>query len=404
MKYEGGMHMKEQKDWFTGIDYYHNYKEKDIYINCLEIHQPIELQAHIQVELWYVLDGNAKIEINGKEYLLKKDAFLCIYAHHLYRVYDIQKPVNAIVIKFFIGMFMNMMWEKHEAGKNAELVYNTYPIIDGSCDCRIQELFKCVCKEKENQEFGSHNMMIYEVLELHTLFCRYALKNTDMNSITNKDIWYMIQRIILSPSSVYRVEDAAKELGYHPNYLNQRVKQLTGMTFLELRQFAKVLNACALLHFEELDISYIIEQLGYSSTATFYRIFDKYTGMSPMEYQQTKILDTKNYYHGKDMYLQIIQYIFINFTSPITIKDCARSLNIKEYTIGQLLQGYSSSFSKLLENIRFLYAKTLLEATDKSITTIAMDCGFGSTSTFQRVFLKKKNCTPSAYRKKFKNL
>lgn len=394
--------MKEQKEWFTGIDYYNNYKEKEIQIDRLEITKPIELHAHIQVELWYVFDGNAKIEINGKEYQLEKNSFLCLYSHHLYRVYNIQKPLNVIIIKFFIGLFMHMMWEKHESGRNAELVYKTYPMIDGNCDYKIKELFESVYNEKENQDFGAYNMMIYEVLELHTLYCRYALKN--INKYTQKDIWYIIQRIILSPSSIYNVEDAAKELGYHPNYLNQKIRQLTGMTFLELRQFAKILNACALLHFEELDISYIIDQLGCSSTATFYRIFDKYTGMSPIQYQQSKILDIEHYYHGKDIYLQIIQYIFVNFTSPITIKDCAQSLGIKEHTISQLLQDYSSSFSKLLEEIRFLYARTLLEATDMSITTIAMDCGFGSTSTFQRIFLKKKNCTPSVYRKKYKNL
>lgn len=394
--------MEEQKDWFTGIDYYNNYKEKDIQIDRFEIHHPIELHGHIQVELWYVLEGDAKIEINGREYRLKKNAFLCLYTHHLYRVYNIQKPLKVIVIKFFIGLFMHMMWEKHESGRHAELVYNTYPLIDGSCNPKIQELFESVYKEKENQDFGAHNMMIYEVLELHTLYCRYALKN--MNNVAQKDIWYIIQRIILSPASIYNVENAAKELGYHPNYLNQKIRQLTGMTFLELRQFSKVLNACALLHFEELDISYIIDQLGCSSTATFYRIFDKYTGMSPIQYQQTKILDTEHYYHGQDVFLQIIQYLFVNFTSPISIKDCAKSVGIKEYAIGQLLQEYSLSFSKLLEEIRFLYARTLLEATDMPITTIAMDCGFGSALTLQRVFFKKRNCTPSEYRKNYKNL
>ncbi len=394
--------MKEQKDWFTGIDYYHNYKEKEIQVEMVEISKPVELHAHVQVELWYVIDGTAKIEVNGKEYLLKKDAFLCLYAHHLYQLYDIEKTVKAIRIRFFIGLFMHMMWEKHESVTHAELVYETKPMVDGRCYHRIKELFENIYHENEMGEFGAHNMITYEVLELHTLYCRYALKNTQ--KIAVKDIWYIIQQILLSPASVYTIKDAAEELGYHPNYLNQKLKQLCGMIFLELSQFAKVLNACALLHFEELDISYIVDQLGCSSTATFYRTFEQYVGMSPTQYQKTMILDQEHYYHGQDIFLQILQYISFHFTSQITVKDCAEALNIKENTICQLLKDYDLNYRSLLEDIRFLYAKTLLEATDIPITTIAMDCGFGSLSTFQRLFQKKRNCTPSEYRRIYKNL
>ncbi len=394
--------MKEQKEWFTGIDYYHNYKEKEIQIDQFVITKPIDLHAHIQVELWYVFDGVAKMEINGKVYQIKKHTYLCLYSHHLYRVYDIEKPLHVIVIKFFIGLFMNMMWEKHEAGRHAELVYQTYPLIDGECDTRIRNLFESIYLEKQRKEFGAYNMMIYEVLELHMLYCRYALR--DLQHIVKKDIWYVIQQVIVSPSSMYPIEDVAKELGYHPNYLNKKIKDLTGMTFFDLKQFAKILNACALLHFEELDISYIIDQLGCSSTASFYRMFHKYTGMSPLQYQQCKIFDTKDCYHGQELFLQIIQYIFLHFPSSITIEDCAKTLHIKVHTISKLLEDYESSFTKLLEDIRLLCARTLLEATDIPIIMIAMDCGFGSTTTFQRAFIKKKNCTPSEYRKKYKNV
>lgn len=394
--------MKEQKDWFTGIDYYQNYKEKEIQIEMLEINKPMELQAHVQVELWYVLDGMAKIEVNGKEYLLEENSFLCLYAHHLYRLYDINRQIKVIRIRFFIGLFMHMMWEKHESATHAQLVYETKPMIDGSCDQRLRELFENIYCENQKRQFGSHNMIIYQVLELHTLYCRYALKDT--RKIGEKDIWYIIQQILVSPASAYTIKEAASELGYHENYLNQKIKQLSGMTFLELKQFAKVMNACALLHFEELDISYITEQLGCSSAATFYRIFEQYTGMNPTKYQKNMVLDQEHYYHGQDRFLQILQYLSLNFPSQITIKNCAESLHIKEYAIDQLLKDYDLSFIRLLEDIRFLYAKTLLEATDTPITTIAMDCGFGSISTFQRIFRKKRNCTPSQYRKIYKNL
>lgn len=392
--------MKEQKDWFTGIDYYNNYKEKEIQIEKMEIKKTIDLHAHAQVELWYILDGKAKIDVNGKTYTLQKKSFLCLYAHHFYQVYEIEKPLQVIRIRFFIGLFMHMMWEKHESVTHAQLVYETKPMIDGGCDNRIEELFTSVFYEQEREKFGAHNLIVYRVLELHTLYCRYALE--EMRKLDEKDVWYIIQQILVSPAKSYTIHEAASKLGYHPNYLNQKLKQLCGMTFLELKQFAKVLNACALLHFEELEISYIIEQLGGCSQASFYRIFEQYTGMSPSEYQKKKILDCAKYYHGQDIFLKIFQYLSFHFPSNITIQDCAKELNIKVYAIEQLLKDYDLTFKGLLEEIRFLYAKALIETTQIPLTTIAMDCGFGSLSTFQRMFQKKRNCTPSEYRKQLK--
>lgn len=394
--------MKEQKDWFTGIDYYNNYKEKEILVEKLELSKEIDLHAHAQVELWYVLEGKAKMDVNGKTYPLEKNAFLCLYAHHLYKVYGIQKRLKVIRIRFFIGLFMHMMWEKHESATHAQLVYETKPMIDGSCDKHIEELFISILTEQEEEKFGARNLIVYRVLELHTLYCRYALDDT--RKVDERDIWYIIQQILVSPAKSYTVHEAANELGYHPNYLNQKLKQLCGMTFLELKQFAKVLNVCALLHFEELEMSYIVEQLGDCSPATFYRIFEQYTGMSPTEYQRTMILDQEHYYHGQDCFLKILQYMSFHFMGNITIQDCAQELNVKVHSIERLLKDYDLTFKSLLEDLRFLYAKSLIETTNIPLTTIAMDCGFGSLSTFQRIFQKKRNCTPSAYRKRIKNL
>ena len=56
--------MKQQKDWFTGIDYYDQYKEKEIQVIHTTIKKDIPLHRHIQAELWYVLNGKGDICIN----------------------------------------------------------------------------------------------------------------------------------------------------------------------------------------------------------------------------------------------------------------------------------------------------------------------------------------------------
>lgn len=390
------MYMKQQNDWFTGIDYYDRYKEKEIQVEYTYIDKAIALHRHIQVELWYVVDGDADIIINGVTYPLCKDSFFCIYAHHMYEVTSIRVPAHVYITRFYIGAFMHMMWEKHEKGTNAQLVYKTSPYL--ACkDKNILPLMKQLYQEYEEKTFGSINMMLYLALQVHMLFCRYALQNSKQEE--EPPIWKCIQKLILSPKEAITLEDCAHELGLHPQYLNTKIKEYCGYTFHELWQFSIITNACALLHFEELSISYISDLLNVDNTATFYRIFEKFTGMKPMQYQKLQILDDAHFFTNKDLYLQVQQYIHLYFYQDITITDVAQYLHCKEYTISQCLkEQYYTSFTKELEMVRVHYAQTLLKATKQPITQIAMDCGFQSLSSFQRCFYKHIGYTAKEFR------
>lgn len=387
--------MKQQSDWFTGIDYYDQYKEKEIVVETCILQQDRELHRHIQVELWYVHDGEGKIQVNGEIYPLKEHSFLCMYAHHLYSVHII-KPVKVTIVRFYIGVFMHMMWEKHERGKNAQLVYETKPYLYCE-DPYIKECMERLIQEYEHKQFGSRNMVLYLVMEVHMLFCRYALQQVDAGRKRDQ-LWSYIQQIIVSPTHLMSLEDIAMDLNRNPHYVNQMIIKRCGYSYKELTQFAKIINACALLHFEELSISYISDLLGFESMATFYRVFEAYTGTKPMQYQKDRILDEGHLYTRKDLFLQIEQYLYLNFYKQIKEEDVALALDVKPYTISTLMKNeYETSVYQELCRIRIQYACALLKATTMSITQIAMDCGFESIATFQRVFQKETGLLPSTY-------
>lgn len=389
--------MKQQNEWFTGIDYFDQYKEKDLLVEQITLSQPIALQHHIQVELWYIIDGVGEIKINGTTYLLRKNRFFCLYPYHLYEIAHIQNPITMIKASFYIGVFMHMMWEKHNKGINARIVYETSP----SIDCGQNELpgiMKNLYSESLHTQFGSRNMMLYLVLQAHMLYCRYALN--EANSISSlPSIWNCIKKTIVSPSEKLSLEESARELHLHPQYLNEKIKQLCGYTFHELSQYSIVLNSCALLHFDELSISYIVDLLNIDSTSTFYRIFESFTGKKPLVYRRENILQENLFYTENDLYLKIQQYLHLHFHQDITLSSMADALHSKDYTISQVLKDtYHTSFHKELTNIRITYVCVLLEATSNTITKIAMDCGFTSISAFQRSFQSLKNMSPKKYR------
>ena len=169
--------MQQQNDWYTGIDYFQSYKEQDIQVEEQSLAQPVPLTRHERVELWYVLKGDGDILVNGVLHTVQQDSFLCLYAHHLYEVSCVRKPLRVLRIQFYIGLFMHAMWEKHPRGRNASLVYET-PACLRCADSEVLQLFHRAQQESYGNAFGSRNMLMYIVLQIHMLFCRYALQES----------------------------------------------------------------------------------------------------------------------------------------------------------------------------------------------------------------------------------
>lgn len=390
--------MKQQRDWYTGIDYFQSYKEQEIQVDTMEIFQALPLTQHERVELWYVLDGDGDIVVNGVAYTLKRDSFLCLYAHHLYEIPEIRTPLHILRIRFYIGLFMHAMWEKHPRGRNASLVYET-PACFACTDTALLAMFQNALQEYESTAFGSRNMLMYIVLQIHMLFCRYALQLQETSP--EPPVWKLIKRIIVASQEQFSLQDAAELLQLHPRYLNQLVKDTCGYSFSRLQSFGKIINACALLHFEDLSVSYIVDLLSYSSTAAFYRQFQAWTKTSPQDYQKHRILDNEHFYCRKDLYLQIMQYLYQHFSQDITVEDMAKQCHRKGYELEQLLkQEYHTSWNQELNRVRVQQAAALLAATRRTITSIAMDCGFSSLAVFERIFVSTMGCTPVQYRQK----
>ena len=195
--------MQQQRDWYTGIDYFQSYKEQEIQVDTMEIFQALPLTQHERVELWYVLDGDGDIIVNGVAYTLKRDSFLCLYAHHLYEIPEIRTSLHILRIRFYIGLFMHAMWEKHPRGRNASLVYET-PACLACTDTALLAMFQNALQEYESTAFGSRNMLMYIVLQIHMLFCRYALQLQEASP--EPPVWKLIKRIIVAAQEQFSLD------------------------------------------------------------------------------------------------------------------------------------------------------------------------------------------------------
>ena len=100
------------------------------------------------------------------------------------------------------------------------------------------------------------------------------------------------------------------------------------------------------------------------------------------------------------LYNSAINYISANFRDDFTLSDMAKALGYHEkYLSSELHFLTKMNFRAFLSTYRVDHAKRLLRTTGLNISEIALDSGYASINTFNRVFKQTVGMTPSEYRK-----
>lgn len=97
---------------------------------------------------------------------------------------------------------------------------------------------------------------------------------------------------------------------------------------------------------------------------------------------------------------KMLAYIQEKCLEDISILDIAASISVSERECYRLFQNrLGTTPVKFLISCRLQKAQELLLGTEKSISEIAMETGFGSSSYFGKVFKQHHHITPGQYRK-----
>ena len=100
-----------------------------------------------------------------------------------------------------------------------------------------------------------------------------------------------------------------------------------------------------------------------------------------------------------DIIYNAVEYVAKNFRDEITLEKMACDLCVSKYVLSRMFaKTFHSNFSKYVNGIRLSYAQAILQDSKESITNIALDCGFESQRTFNRVFKERYKMTPREFR------
>ena len=99
----------------------------------------------------------------------------------------------------------------------------------------------------------------------------------------------------------------------------------------------------------------------------------------------------------------VLRYIEQNYMYNITLEELANMAGYSKYHFSRLFKKYChTSFVSFLNRRKIKAAELLLVNNDVSVTEAAMQVGFSSLTTFNRVFRDIKGCTPTEFRKLYR--
>lgn len=112
---------------------------------------------------------------------------------------------------------------------------------------------------------------------------------------------------------------------------------------------------------------------------------------------QYKIIDTHQNIH---LLNNINSFLEENFAEKITLENIAENCHMSKFYFSHTFKKLTGmSFFSYLTLFRVEKSTVLLQYTDKSMSDIAYECGFGNVRSFNRSFREALNITPLKYRK-----
>jgi len=97
-----------------------------------------------------------------------------------------------------------------------------------------------------------------------------------------------------------------------------------------------------------------------------------------------------------------MEYMNLNFSKTITLAEVARLNNMTEVSFSRFFKARTGiTFMDSLLELRLGNASRLLIDTTQSVSEVAYNCGFNNISNFNRLFKKKKGCTPREFRENY---
>ena len=214
-----------------------------------------------------------------------------------------------------------------------------------------------------------------------------------VNCISEENGGYICARFV--PEMLYTSSASAFEIKYVTPFI------MNGSKHQRIFKKNEIENTFIPYLMHEMRDEYDKKQYGYELAVKtdISRIF-----LWIVRYWHARNADISNEYEMNEEMIGIIkkvlEYVSENYGDDIKAYEIAGMCNLSYSYFSRIFKQYmKKSFSEYVNFIRIMNAEKLLVSTDRPITDIASECGFGTSSYFIKLFRQSTGMSPMHFRK-----
>lgn len=125
--------------------------------------------------------------------------------------------------------------------------------------------------------------------------------------------------------------------------------------------------------------------------------------LSPMRELSSRSFNEHTQNYDSRRIERAYNHMLENYSKEVRLSDVANLVGMTEVAFSRFIkQRTGRNFIDSLNDIRLGHATRMLVDTTHSVAEISIVCGFNNLSNFNRIFKKKKGCTPREFRENYK--
>jgi len=270
----------------------------DVFIqDNLKSHVVVNPHWHDCVEILYMLEGNAKQQVNEKFFEVTKDDIIILNEGDIHSTACAAGEDTRILVIKFLSEVLNSNFSRIFESKyiltflhnRHHQIYHISHAVKNSSE--IYHLMMGIYNEFLSKDTGYEIFIkgyIYQLIA-------YLIRNDMLNiykPITKEMELKKLDKLLKYVEEHFYEEInlnmAAQILNMSYYYLSRYFKRTTGRNFKEYIDFVKVCEAEKLLLSGEMNISRIAYEVGFSNVSSFNRVFKRIRGYPPGTLKRTK--------------------------------------------------------------------------------------------------------------------
>jgi AraC-like DNA-binding protein/mannose-6-phosphate isomerase-like protein (cupin superfamily) len=242
---------------------------------------------HYEYEVFFVLWGAVNVNCEAGKFRLGKGDILLLNSREIHAILPAGKKNLCLIMQWSPALLFDVYNSQFHFTLNTS--GKDYLPLESAALFRasLAEIGILLHEKPDGYQFAIKSCL-YRFISLLFNFTRYTVSGQNESKTTQKQLegFDIIQRYIRDHfKDDIRIDNICSEVAMSRAKLFRIIKESGSNTVKDIQKFYRVEYAKNLLANSHLGVPYIAAESGFESESSFYRVFKKFTGISPNEYR-----------------------------------------------------------------------------------------------------------------------